>query len=189
MKKTLIFITIICYISCNAPKESIKIDFINSTNEITLFYSKKMKAIWAISFPMNINIDCSKSKNNSFRNYSYKYGNNLKGKGMKLYSVENDKFIKQDFTKIKILKKDKKNKFLIISKHFIDTTKSNSIYLKSYLEKMLKEGKDTLHIGTVSEFRTKHKELFEELTKKDSISIQFLNGKKLRERITVPVEW
>jgi len=148
-----------------------------------------MKAIWAISFPINMNLDCSKSKNNSFRNYSYKYGNNLKGKEMKLYSVENGEFIKQDFSKIKILKKNKKNKFLIISKHFIDTTKLNSIYLKSYVEKMLKENKDTLHIGTVSEFKTKHKVLFEKLTKNDSLSIQFLDGKKLGKKVTVPVEW
>ena len=189
MKKILILITTICYISCNTSKESMKIDFIKSTNEITLFYSKKMKATWAISFPMNMNLDCSKSKNNSFRNYSYKYGNSLKGKAMKLFSIENGEFIKQKFTKIKILKKDKKNKFLIISKHFIDTTKSIQQQLKPYIEKMLSENKDTLHIGTVNRFKTKHKELFNRLTKNDSISIQFLDGKKLGERITVPVEW
>lgn len=54
---------------------------------------------------------------------------------------------------------------------------------------MLAEKKDTLLIGTVTEFKIKHKELFERLTKNDSISIQFLDGKKLRKRVTVPVEW
>ena len=54
---------------------------------------------------------------------------------------------------------------------------------------MLVENKDTLHIGTVDEFKKRHKALFEKLTNGDSISIQFLDGKKLGERITVPVEW
>ncbi len=73
--------------------------------------------------------------------------------------------------------------------HFLDSTKSIQQQFKPYIEKILKENKDTLHIGTVAEFKKKHKELFEKLTKNDSISIQFLDGKKLGERITVPVEW
>ncbi len=54
---------------------------------------------------------------------------------------------------------------------------------------MLAENKDTLHIGTVKEFKQKHTALFHKLTKGDSISIQFLDNNKLEERITVPVEW
>ena len=37
---------------------------------------------------------------------------------------------------------------------------------------MLAQNKDTLHIGTVQEFKKKHKKLFELFTKNDSLSIQ-----------------
>ncbi|MFL0083373.1 hypothetical protein V2665_10375 [Tenacibaculum maritimum] len=54
---------------------------------------------------------------------------------------------------------------------------------------MLTTNKDTLHIGTVTEFRQKHPKLFQQLTKDDRISIQFLEGKKLGKPISIPVTW
>lgn len=57
---------------------------------------------------------------------------------------------------------------------------------------MLSLKKDTLHIGTVDEFKQTYKELFESLTKNDSISIQLLDSSTksgLGKRIAVPVKW
>lgn len=54
---------------------------------------------------------------------------------------------------------------------------------------MLAENKDTLHIGTVREFKKRHENLFKYLTKNDSISIRFLEGKSLGKRLTIPVKW
>ena len=105
---------------------------------------------------------------------------------MSLYLIKGDHVEKQKFSKVKPLEK---NQYLIKSKHFVDSTKAIQKQLKLYKEKMLTEGKDTLHIGTVKEFKQKHMELFKKLTTGDSISIQFLDGKKLGERVTVPVEW
>ena len=122
-----------------------------------------------------------------FRNYTYKYGSDLKGNPIQLYLITENAYVKQSFSEIKHI--DRKNQYLIKTKHFVDTTKFNKILLKPYLGKMLAEGKDTLHIGTVAEFKKRHKALFEKLTKGDSLSIQFLDGKKLGERITVPVAW
>lgn len=84
---------------------------------------------------------------------------------------------------------NKKLAYIYYTRHFLDSTKSIQQQFKPYIEKMLAQNKDTLHIGTVSEFKQRHKVLFEKLTKNDSISIQFLDGKKLGERITVPVAW
>ena len=89
----------------------------------------------------------------------------------------------------KVIKSSDTISFVSFTSHFINNEDSIQQQFKPYIEQMLKENKDTLHVGTVSEFKQNHKELFEKLTKNDSISIQFLDGKKLGERITVPVEW
>ncbi|MCD9611695.1 hypothetical protein LVK02_12030 [Tenacibaculum maritimum] len=77
--------------------------------------------------------------------------------------------------------------FESLTRHFIDTSTSIQTKLKPYLKKMLTTNKDTLHIGTVTEFRQKHPKLFQQLTKDDRVSIQFLEGKKLGKPISIPV--
>ena len=52
--------------------------------------------------------------------------------------------------------------------------------------------KDTLHIGTVKEFKEKHRELLNKVTNEDSISIRFIDKNTkygLSKPISIPVNW
>lgn len=181
MKKVLAFIVLLfCLVSCKTVKEPIKIKFINSTEEVTLFYSKKMNTISVVSLPFGIEMTNLSSEKKAFRNYTYRYGSQLKGNPIQLYLVADDGFIKQNFSEDKYINSKKTNKYLIRSKHFIDTTKFNKHYFKSYIEKMQSLKLDTLNIGTISQLKEKHKDLLDQLIKKDSISFLFLieNGFK-----------
>ncbi len=176
-------------LSCNTIKQEIQIKQFESKKEITLWYSKKMKTISVISIPIQTEITNFFSKKITFLNYKYIYGNKLKGNPMKMYLVKNNKLIKQSISRKKPINAKSSKQFLIYTKHFVDTVKYSRSYFNPYIKKMLRENKDTLHIGTVSEFKQKHSKLFKKLTENDSISIQFLDNDKFGERITIPVKW
>ncbi|MBL4559645.1 MAG: hypothetical protein JKX79_01535 [Labilibaculum sp.] len=188
----IIFIFTLCFVCCKPILEITKIEQLDSKQGVILWHSVKMNTIWAISLPIEIKITNSSLKKRSFLNYKYIYGNQLKGKAMKLYSLEKGKVIQNSISKKNNLNAESSKIYLIYSKHFVDTVKFSNIFFKPYIEKMLRLEKDTLHVGTVVEFKKKHKELFESLTKNDSISIRLLdpNSKSgLGERIVVPVNW
>ncbi len=57
---------------------------------------------------------------------------------------------------------------------------------------MITLNQDSLILGTAYEFKKKHDQLFENLTKNDSISIRFIdsnNEKSLGKTIKIPVEY
>ncbi|PID68990.1 MAG: hypothetical protein CR968_00200 [Flavobacteriia bacterium] len=153
--------------------------------------SDNKNSIIRIQFPNEIIL-----KNNSLRkrdlltiNYIYNNIPSNRNLNLGLYTRKNGTLMRVRNNKKKIIPSKDSLNFVFYSRHFVDSTKSTQKQFKPYVEKMLGLDKDTLHIGTVSEFKQKHEELFEKLTKGDSISIQFLDGKKLGERITVPVKW
>ena len=191
MKKILIVIIFSCLLNCNSTKQKINIKFSNSTQEVTLFYSKRMNTISVISLPFNLEVTNQSSKKEAFRNYTYKYGNKLKGNPIKLYLMNNNKFAKQSFSKQKHIDSKRTNKYLITSKHFIDTTKFNRLFFKPYIEKMKRKNQDTLNIGTIAQLKIKHKDLLEQLVKNDSVSLLFLNQdtKSSFKKITIPVTY
>ncbi|SEA60866.1 hypothetical protein [Bizionia paragorgiae] len=178
MKKKLTLIILLFYIvSCKTSKEPVKIKFTNSTQEVILFYSKKMNTVSVISLPFDIEIINSYSEEKAFRNYTYNYGNQLKGNPIQFYLVDNKELIKQSFSEEKYIDSKKTNKYLIKSKHFVDTTKFNRHFFKPYIEKMQSLKQDTLNIGTISQLKAKHKDLLDQLIKNDSVSFLFYDKK------------
>ena len=176
--------------SCKTVNEPIKIKFSESNEEVTLFYSKKMNAIWAISLPFNVEITNPSSEEKAFRNYTYNYGNQLKGKAMKMYLINNETLLKQSVSNVKFINVKSSERYLITSKHFVDTTKFNRHFFKPYIEEMRKLKQDTLNIGTVSDFSKKHSKLFKWLTYNDSIMIQPMKPKSgFEKEIRIPVEY
>ena len=130
MKKVLAFIVLLfCIVSCNTVKEPIKIKFINSTQEVTLFYSKKMNTISVVSLPFDIEMTNSSSEKKAFRNFTYRYGSELKGNPIQLYLFDNKNLVKQSFSEDKYINSKKTNKYLIRSKHFIDTISKGMTHL------------------------------------------------------------
>ncbi len=191
MKRILLLVLVVLSLAnCNSTKQPLKAKVIKSNEDITLFYSKKMKTIWAISLPIYTKISNPSSERKAFLHYKYIYGNELKGKAMKLYLIEKEKLLKQSVSKVKYIDAKSSKKYLITSKHFVDTTKFNRSFFKPYIEKMTQLKQDTLNIGTMSEFAIKHNELQNWLTKNDSISIQTLKSKsKFGKTIKIPVEY
>lgn len=163
--------------SCKTVNEPIKIKFSESNEEVTLFYSKKMNAIWAISLPFNVEITNPSSEEKAFRNYTYNYGNQLKGKAMKMYLINNETLLKQSVSNVKFINVKSSERYLITSKHFVDRTKFNRHFFKPYIEKMQSLKQDTLNIGTISQLKAKHKDLLDQLIKNDSVSFLFYDKK------------
>lgn len=192
MKKILLFVlVVICLANCNSTKQALKIKSIKSEHDVTLFYSKKRKTITFISLPSEIIIENPSTKKKSFTDYWYIYGNKSKGNFISLYLIENEKLTKQSISKIKHIEGNSSKKYLITSKHFVDTTKFGRFFLKPYIEEMIRLKQDTLNVGTMSEFSKKQSKLIKWLTNNnDSIKIQPFKLKSgFEKEIRIPVEY
>ncbi len=192
MKKILTLVMLFfCLASCKTKKQHIDIKFSKSNQEVTLFYSEKMNTVSVISLPFDVEVTNPSFEKKAFRNYTYKYGNQLKGNPIKLFLIDNNELIKQSFSKEKYINSKTTNKYLIQSKHFVDTTKFNKVFFKNYIEKMQNLKQDTLNIGTMSQLKVKHKDLLDQLIKNDSVTFLFLNKKSKSgfKKETFPVEY
>ncbi|WP_062060455.1 hypothetical protein [Aquimarina longa] len=178
----------IFFIACNGSKKVISIKQNTNNYPLIIKLSKKHEKIFRIKIPIELELKNNSTRKKDFVTINYEYGSN-KGIMEYLYKKTNKKLIEIKNNKKKSIRSGSFDNYIMYSSHKLDSTKSTQQQFKPYVEKMLLENKDTLHIGTVTVFKQKHAELFEKLTKNDSISIQFLDGKKLGERITVPVEW
>jgi hypothetical protein len=192
LKMLLPIILSILLFSCNNLKKSIKINELNNTNPIILKLSASDSTIIVSKFPNKIEIKNISYSKESFIMIDYFYNDSLtkwRNLGIELYEIDNQKLKRISNNKKKTIPSKENLEYIVYTRHFVDSTKSTQQQFKPYIKKMLAENKDTLHIGTVKEFKKNHGELFKALTKGDSISIQFLDGKKLGERVTVPVVW
>jgi len=180
-------------ISCNGNSQN-NVEISQQTVELPIFIRlarDNNNRIITMQLPAKICIKNNSSKEKTFLRMYYNYNKTIPterkgGFGMNLFTYKNDVLSKIKNKKTKIEKQNELN-YIIYSAHFIDSLQS--LKFNSYIKNNNLLNKDTLHIGTVTEFKIKHKDLFEKLTKNDSISIQFLDGKKLGERVTIPVEW
>ncbi|MBU3026006.1 hypothetical protein [Zobellia galactanivorans] len=185
----LFFISALFFWGCQSNKLTLKSRL--TKQPIIIKYSKEYNSIYGIKIPIQLDITNESIYSKSFITIDYKYNPYNKGVGEEIYII-NDSIYKIKNNKKKTVPSLGKNNYIVYSRYRIDRFDTENIYqqqFKPYIKKMLEENKDTLHIGTVGEFKTKHAALFEKLTKNDSISIQFLDGRELGERITVPVEW
>ena len=185
-------LSFLIFLQCKSLSDSVKITQKEISNHIIIrTASNNENRIISIQFPKEIVLRNNSLVSRGFIAIDYEYNNIPSNRNFHigLFTNDNGELKRISNNKKKIIPSKESLNFIFYSRHFVDSTKSTQLQFKPYLEKMLKENKDTLHIGTVANFKTKHKELFEKLTKGDSISIQFLDGKKLGERITVPAEW
>ncbi|WP_234859299.1 hypothetical protein [Aquimarina aquimarini] len=192
MNKYNFFITLLflVFANCKPSNDIVSIKVKAQNNPIVAKFSKQDSTISFLKFPMTVSI-LNKKKNKIFiKDVDYIYKNAFKSLslGSELFTTSSEGLRKINDKSNMISSKENKV-YINYSRHYIDTSEFFQGRLKEYSLKMLSENKDTLHIGTVKEFKAKHAELFNKLTKNDSISIQFLDGKELGERITVPVKW
>ena len=190
MNRIIQFLILFLFLSCSSSKSKIEISQSKSNSSIIIYLSRK-NTIIIVQFPNEITIKNNSFNKKSFVKINYKYNKEPRQRNLriKLFRNEKGKLTSISTTGKKSIHRGDSLKYFYFTRHFIDSSKATQQYFKPYIAKMLKENKDTLHIGTVAEFKEKHKKLFKKLTQNDSISIRFLNGKKLGKRVTVPVEW
>ena len=192
LPKQFLTLLLLFFIQCKSP-EKISVLQEKVSNRIIIRRPKDNKnRIITIQFPNRIILsNGSISDKLDFLTIDYKYGDIPEERNLNLglYIESNRKLKKERNNKKKTIPPKSSLSYIIYSRHFVDSAKSIQQQFKPYVAKMLAENKDTLHVGTVTEFKKKHAALFEKLTKGDSISIQFLDSGKFGERVTVPVEW
>jgi len=178
-------------LSCSTGIGKITLKLEEHNSPVLARLSKQDSTISLLKIPVKMDILNSSKLKTSFIKIDYEYGSLKMGYGLspELYNYDKDVLNPVSNNREKHIYWLQSKEYLLYSRHFIDTSKVTQQTLKSYTQKMLAQNKDTLHIGTVSEFKTKHPILFEKLTKNDSISIRLLEDGKLGKRITVPVEW
>nr|WP_320117752.1 hypothetical protein [uncultured Marinifilum sp.] len=192
--KSLVFGISLLLINCESIQNTITINHSNTYFPIIVRMTKEDNSIIGIRFPNKITVENKSLFKESFVKIEYRYKNIPleRNYGIGLFEQENGKLIKTSNNKKKTISSKGSIEFVYYTRHFVDSTKSIQLQFKPYIDKMVRLGKDTLHIGTVDEFKQTHKELFESLTKNDSISIRFLDSSTesgLGERIAVPVKW
>ncbi|PID68991.1 MAG: hypothetical protein CR968_00205 [Flavobacteriia bacterium] len=187
MNRVLIFILLILLSGCSNTKKIVTLD--STDLPVIIRFNTKYNFIYRVNLPVLVKLENNTPQTEYFLKIDYSYSPSSEGLGEDLYEIVDDNLVIIKNNSKKRLSSFKNKRYIVYSWYRLDTTKTTQQQFKPYIAKMLAENKDTLHIGTVEEFKQKHKELFEKLTKNDSISIQFLDGKKLGERITVPVTW
>ncbi len=194
MSRVFLFSFLLLILNCESQDNNILVGQLdNNKHSVQIRLSKnKHKRVIAIKFPKEINIENLGNSNISFKTLDYIYKDSLSkwaNRNVSLFKNYNGKLKKVSNFKKKNITSKQSDNYTLYTFHFLDSSKTTQQQFKPYIEKILTEGKDTLYIGTVNDFKKNHKKLFERLTKGDCISIQFLDGKKLGETVTVPVEW
>ncbi len=149
--------------------------------------NNKYKSVNGILFPFNLSIVNSNLVIKKFIEIEYEYGFRKNCYGLELY--ENNKKISNN--KLKIIKGRDVLEYQIYTRHAFDTTKLIHTQLQPYLEKMIELNQDTLHIGTVTEFKKSYPEIFKMLTENDTISIDFYERKNkyFSNKQAIPANW
>jgi len=174
--------------NCSSVKNNTIIHLKETSKKVIIKCSLEDNIIYEIKIPSKLEIKNQSLLSLSFIMINYKYKDSLSNwanRNIELYKTNGENIERISNNKKKTIPSNESLNGLFYTRHFVDSTKVIQQLFEPYVEQMLKKNKDTLHIGTVKEFKQKHKELLNRLTKNDSLSIQFLDGKK----VTVPVEW
>lgn len=191
MNKVIGILFILLFVNCKGSKESIQIIQKTTDYPITLRISPKYKKIIGIKFPQRIEIKNNSVVKESFIKIDYEYNSIPKERsyGITLYTENNNILTKVSNNKKKDIAPYGNLEFILYSRHFVDSSATIQNELKPYVARMLQLNQDTLTIGSLSEFKTKHAKLLTRLTQNDSISIRFFVDEKLGKRLSVPVKW
>ncbi|WP_282057141.1 hypothetical protein [Maribacter luteus] len=176
MKKTIVLIVIFFLsVCCGSSKKSLTVTFIPSTENVFLHYNESWKTISEINIPFNFSIENHTSQKEQLVRYSYNYGNNMEGHPTRLFIKKNKGYIKLKNSEDIFIEGHKTNSYKTRTKHFIDTTRFGRTFFEPYIKEMQRSNQDSLNVGSILEFKVKHKEFFTNLLKNDSISLLFLD--------------
>ena len=167
--------------------KDLNINRIDSKHPVIVKMNIEDQVITGIKFPFELSVSNRNLSNKGFGDIIYKYGFKNRGAGIEIYHG-NERI---PIEGIKYVPAGKDENYFIYSRHFTDFSETTQNQLKPYVQKMLELNQDTLHVGTVAEFKEHHPELFKMLTENDTISIRHLKGRNsgLGERVAIPANW
>lgn len=188
-----IFILFICFCACSRDVDLVNYEQINSEYPVILYRSIKTKKISIVRFPLVFNISLNHEKKVDLRNPNY-YCNSKYLKhdfweaGSLLYFKKTDSLL--------LLKSNADLRFLttnpreyvIYTRHYdVDTSNIVQNMFSSFIDRMEKEGKDTLHIESISQLKQTNTDLVYGLLKGDSIKFIYYYNNFFHSKY-VPVE-
>ena len=173
MKKLLIFLSFTLILSCKSTKKVIKVERIESDYFTVVRYESKTDNIWSIDIPIKIKISNKSLKERCFSYFKYQYGNKTKGGGGAMYIGRNGRLDRIGRNQMKCIPFYDSKEYIVYSRHYIDTLSSTQLALKSYIDKMKASNQDTLAVGTLQEFKSKHPELIQRLLTNDTLRLHF----------------
>ncbi|WP_422090691.1 hypothetical protein [Tenacibaculum ovolyticum] len=180
-----ILICLIATMSCSTTNKIKVTNKMLNDFEVIGWYDDSTDKIWAISFPFQIHIKNYK-KNDWLINYKYEYKEPSEGKYANLYFVNKNKVM----SKIEPFKKNKltvneKYKLLLYSKHII----LNTDYSNKILSKINENIKDSILLGTISNFKDLYPSLASDLIEGDTLVLRFKSSENnKKKRIKVPIK-
>ncbi|CAA0252734.1 conserved hypothetical protein [Tenacibaculum maritimum] len=179
------------FITCKTVKRTIIITQKETILPVYALLSNDTQKIIRLCFPIKVNLKNTSSSEQSFIKVNYEYNSIPRelAYGVSLFKKKKASLIRISNNQKKGIPSYSSKEYILYTRHFVDSISSIQQQFKPYINQMLTTNKDTLHIGTVTEFQQKHPKLFQQLTKNDRISIQFLEGKKLGKPISIPVTW
>ncbi len=153
---------------------------VNETNEpLILRYNKKNNTIAMVMFPYNImiynNTDAKHIIERCYYLYRRKNGRGEgKAGGLLHYKTDKNLYSFIEYSEKKLIKKNDSLDYLLYSLH---TLKEKNIEqqqaLGVYKEEMRAQQKDTMHVGSLEEFRKKHPKLTEYFLESDLIRVDY----------------
>ncbi|CAA0238417.1 hypothetical protein ACE1MK_07440 [Tenacibaculum maritimum] len=179
------------FTTCKTVKRTIIITQKETILPVYALLSNDTQRIIRLCFPIKVNLKNTSSSEQSFIKVNYEYNSIPRelAYGVSLFKKKKASLIRISNNQKKGIPSYSSKEYILYTRHFVDSISSIQQQFKPYINQMLTTNKDTLHIGTVTEFQQKHPKLFQQLTKDDRISIQFLEGKKLGKPISIPVTW
>lgn len=183
-----LIILLLLTIGCSTSKKGLNLTQTVGNEPVIIFLSNKYKKIYKIQIPVQLELTNNSIRAINYLDINYKYGAR-NGVMEFLYKKDGSKLVEIENNKKKQLGPYQSENYILYSSHKLDSSKSTQKWFEGYIEKMMINNKDTLHLGTVEHFKKRHTEFFERIILKDSITIQILENKNLGERAAIPLIW
>ena len=185
--KISLFLIVLLFINCKSTEEAIQIEQLETILPVIIQYDSKKQRVWSIDFPIEVEINNKSFKKKIFTQYDYYYYNEFKGKALRVYEDANGILQQKSRAEKKHIVPFSSKTFILYSRHFIDTNRVTQLVFNSYVDKMMSFNQDTLAVGSISKFKTKHPKLVQQLLTKDSISFWFLTP-DIKDRYAVDIK-
>lgn len=180
-----IVIILLLLLSCRDEKHLIKVEQIESNKfPVMIAYDPETYRVEVINFPLTYRISLNYRKNVRISNPAY-YCNSINQKidfyfwdaGAVLFGNISDSLIYFSHHNVNVLSTIPRE-YVVYTRHYdIDTSARVQNLFANYVSRMKTEGKDTLHIETISQLKQTNPELVYGFLQRDSIQMVFYYNK------------